>query len=158
MLDNNSDRILITPQGLMALKKELEELLKKRPYIVERVSESRQAGDLAENSEYTHAREDLGMIDGRIEELQSILARAKVVDNGHQNCSQVNFGCRVIVKNGQGKEIDFYIVGEWEADPASRKISYTSPLGQALLGKKVGDTIEMEAPVGKIVYLITKIE
>lgn len=156
-MDDNS-RILITPEGYEALKKELEELLKKRPEIVERVSEARQAGDLSENSEYTYAREELGMLDGRIEELKEVLSRAKLTKNDHKNCQQAGIGCRVTLSNGEGKEMVFTLVGDWEADPLNKKISYTSPLGQLLLGKKAGDKIEMEAPVGKIVYLITKIE
>jgi transcription elongation factor GreA len=157
-MNKNEDKILLTPQGLKALQEEYWELTEiKRPKIVERLSDSRQAGDLAENSEYIQAKEELSFIDGRIIELEEILKKAILIENDHQKCSQVSLGCRVTVKNSEGEHV-FWVVGEWEADPAQKKISYTSPLGKGLLGKKVGDEVEVEVPAGKLVYTITKIE
>jgi transcription elongation factor GreA len=158
MNDNDKDKVLFTPQGLEALKKECWELVEiKRPAAVERLSEARQSGDLAENSEYSQAKEELSFIDGRINELEEILKKAVVAEIDHQKCGQVGLGCKVTVKNSAGEDI-FWVVGEWEANPAQKKISYTSPLGKGLLGKKVGDEVEVEVPAGKLVYTITKIE
>jgi len=158
-MDSNGDRIFLTPQGWEALKKEYHQLVEvKRPKIVERLSDSRQAGDLAENSEYIQAKEELSFIDGRISELENVLNNAVVINNNHRNCRQVSLGCRVTVETSNKNNQVFWVVGEWEADPTSKKISYTSPLGKSLLGKKVGEAVEIEAPAGKIVYTITKIE
>jgi len=155
---DNKDKILFTAEGLEALKKEYRELVEvKRPLIVERLSEARLSGDLAENSEYTQAKEELSFIDGRISELEEILEKAVVTQTDHRKCCQVGLGCRVTVKNSEGEDV-FWVVGEWEADPAQKKISYSSPLGKGLLGKKVGDEVEVEVPAGKLVYTITKIE
>ena len=154
----DKDKILFTAEGLEALKKEYRELVEvKRPAVVERLSEARQSGDLSENSEYSQAKEELSFIDGRINEIEEILKKAVVAKNDHWQCDQVGLGCRVTVKNSEGEDI-FWVVGEWEANPAQKKISYTSPLGKGLFGKKVGDEVEVEVPAGKLVYTITKIE
>jgi len=155
---NDKDKILFTPEGLEALKKEYRELVEiKRPLVVERLSEARQSGDLSENSEYSQAREELSFIDGRINEIEEILKKAVVTKIDHRQCCEVGLGCRVTVKNSKVEDV-FWLVGEWEANPAQKKISYTSPLGKALLGKKIGDEVEVEVPAGKLVYTITKIE
>jgi len=155
---NNNKDFYLTKEGLESLKKELDELLnKKRPQLVKRVAEARNKGDLSENTEYTAAREDLSMLDGKIEELETIVSRAKLIEkNENGACEKVSLGCKVTVKvDKQTRE--FHVVGEWEADPANKKISHSSPLGQALLGKKKGEEVEVEAPAGKIVYTIKKI-
>lgn len=139
------------------LKKELNDLKKvKRPEVLDRVSQARAMGDLSENSEYTAAREELSLIDGRIEELDDMLKRAKIIeeDEGGQI---VRLGSKVNVLVGSKKEI-FTVVGEWEADPHDRKISHESPLGKALIGKAVGEKVEVDAPAGTIVYHIQNIE
>jgi transcription elongation factor GreA len=155
---DDKDKILFTSEGFEALKKEYRELVEvKRPAVVERLSEARQSGDLAENSEYIQAKDELSFIDGRISELEEILKKAVLARNDHQKCSQVSLGCKVSVKNSKGEEV-FWVVGEWEANPAQKKVSYTSPLGKSLLGKKVGDEVEVEVPAGRLVYIITKID
>jgi len=157
-MNTDKDKILLTHTGFEAIKKEYQELIEiKRPKIVERLADTRQAGDLAENSGYIQAREELSFIDGRIGELEEILKKAVLVENDHQKCYQVGLGCKVTVKNSSGEHV-FWVVGEWEADPVQKKISYTSPLGKSLLGKKVGEQVELEVPAGKLVYTITKIE
>jgi transcription elongation factor GreA len=147
----------LTKAGLEALKKELEELESaKRPRIVERLANARGQGDLSENSDYQSAKEELEFLDGRIDELIEVIKNASVVPstkNGHS----VNLGTKVTVKVN-GKQTIFDIVGEWEADPINKKISHDSPLGMALLGKKVGDKAEVEAPAGKLTYEILAIE
>lgn len=151
-------KIYVTKDGLAELKKEHEELKKvKRPEVLERVSQARAMGDLSENSEYTAAREELSLIDGRIEELSEILKMATLIDESKNKVAAVDLGCQVTVKI-DGKEEIFTVVGEWEADPRNKKISHESPLGKALMGKKVGESVEVEAPAGKISYHIKEIK
>ncbi len=149
-------QIYLTKDGLKDLEKELTELKdEKRPQLVKRVTAAREMGDLSENTEYAAVREELNMMDGRIEELEQIMSRAKVIQGCKAN-GQVSLGCKVtLVANGQTH--DYTVVGEWEADPMEKKISHSSPLGKALLGKKSGDEIELEVPAGKVVYEIKKI-
>ncbi len=146
----------MTKEGLAQLQAELDELVnKKRPEAVSRLAAARELGDLSENSEYAAAKQDLAFIDGRIAELEEILHGAKVVTT--HATGLVDVGCKVTLHvNGQ-KEI-FTLVGEWEADPMQKKISHESPLGKALLGKKVGDLAEVQAPAGKVNYKILNIE
>ncbi|KKQ42805.1 MAG: Transcription elongation factor GreA [Microgenomates group bacterium GW2011_GWC1_37_8] len=152
-------KIELTSQGAIELKKELDELVNiKRPKVVDRLSNARSQGDLAENSDYHNAKDELEFLDGRIEELEGVLKNAVVVKgNGNGKVHGVSLGTKVTVKSN-GQPHLFHIVGEWEADPAEKKISHTSPLGQALLGKKVGDKVEVEAPAGKVMYEILGIE
>lgn len=154
----DEDKIPLTDEGLKELKEEYQELTEiKRPEVVKRLARARDEGDLSENSGYTQAREELNFVDGRISELEEVISRARVIDqNGHKGCQEIGLGCQVTV-GVNGEEKIFHLVGEWEADPKSQKISHKSPLGQLLLGKKVGDEFELEAPAGKIVYSITKI-
>lgn len=152
-------KIFVTKQGLEELKNELKDLEKvKRPQVLERVSAARAMGDLSENSEYTAAREELSLMDGRIEELQEILKKAEIIEEkgSAKNSSQVELGSSVTVKIN-GKHEVFSLVGEWEADPHEKKISHESPLGQALLGKSVGEKVDVDAPAGKITYHIVEI-
>lgn len=154
----DENKIFLTREALENFKKEYEALTKvRRPRAVERVSESRVLGDLTENSDYTQAKQDLAFIDGRIAELEGIFAKVVLIDKGHKNCQKIDLGCKVTVELNGRKGV-FQLVGEWEANPASQKISHESPLGQALMGKKVGDKAEVEAPVGKIIYTILSIE
>ena len=147
---------MLTKAGLDQLKAEYEELLKvKRPAAVARLSDARDLGDLSENSEYAAAKQDLAFIDGRISELEEIIRSAKVVTNHGK--SHVDVGCKVTL-HVNGKQDVFTVVGEWEADPINKKISHESPLGKALLGKKVGEKVEVEAPAGKLHYKILHIE
>jgi len=153
---NNHD-VVLTKEGLNQLKQEFDKLVnQKRPEVVERVKNAREQGDLSENSEYTAAREELNFIDGRIIELEEIIKSAKLITN-HSRRSEVDLGCRVTLHVNGHKDV-FHIVGEWEADPKEKKISHSSPLGKALLGKKVGEKIEVAAPAGKLIYKILSIE
>lgn len=149
-------KVHLTLEGLKEIKNELDNLENdKRPKAVERVARARDFGDLSENSEYHQARDDLSFIDGRIEELQEIINKAQVIDN-RRSKSSVDVGCKVTL-SGNGKKHTYTVVGEWEADPKEKKISHQSPLGKALVGKKVGEEVEFEAPAGKILYKIHKI-
>ena len=153
-------QVFVTKEGLEDLKKEFEGLNNlKRPQVLERVSQARAMGDLAENSEYTAAREELSLIDGRIEELGEILKKVTLIEEKHtgKRNGTVQLGSVVSVTINGKKEI-FTVVGEWEADPHAKKISHESPLGRALMGKTRGEKIEVEAPAGKILYTITSIK
>ena len=163
MTQKQKNDFIFTNKGLEALKKELQILIdNKRPKIIERVSRARDFGDLSENAEYSNAREELALIEGRIDELENLISRAKVINSkqlkGSKNSvKEITIGCRVTITMN-GTENIFTVVGEWEADPMNKKISHNSPLGKALLGKKIGEQVEIEAPAGKVLYSIKKIE
>lgn len=144
-MNNNN----LTQSGLDTLKSELKQLVEvKRPKLVDRLSYARSQGDLSENSDYQSAKEELEMLDGRIDELTEVIKNAVIVDEKNT---------KITVKVN-GNEVIYYIVGEWEADPMNKKISDKSPLGMALLGKKKGDKVEVEAPAGKVIYEIVAVE
>lgn len=149
--------IQITQKGLEALKKELDELVSvKRPALVARLSNARAQGDLSENSDYQNAKEELEFLDGKIEELENVIKNSKIVKE-FSGGKGVNIGTKVTVRVN-GVKTTFEIVGEWEADIANKKISHTSPLGSALVGKDAGDRFEVEAPAGKIQYEVVSVE
>ena len=148
--------IKLTQEGLDELTKELDVLLNtKRPKLVSRLSYAREQGDLSENSDYQSAKEELEFLDGRIDELSGVVKTAVVAED--QKKGAIGVGTKITVKVN-GKEVVFNMVGEWEADPMNKKISESSPLGSALVGKKVGDKAEVAAPAGKVVYEIVSIE
>jgi transcription elongation factor GreA len=150
-------QVQLTKVGFDALQKELGELINvKRPRLVDRLANARSQGDLAENSDYANAKEELEFLDGRIDELNEVLKNAKIV-NGKCNGSGVSVGTKVTLRTN-GNKIVFEVVGEWEADPVNKKISPESPLGRALVGKKVGDKIEVTAPAGKVTYEVLAID
>lgn len=151
-----TDTIFLTKEGLEKLKKEYQELINiKLPGIIERVSRAREMGDLTENSDYQSACEEQSFMEDRINELSQVLYLAKIKKSKTKN--KVDIGSKVMLHDGK-KHHEFMLVGEWEADPVYKKISSRSPLGKALFGKKIGDKIEVEAPVGKIIYEVLKIE
>ena len=116
-------------------------------------------GDISENSEYTAAREELNLIDGRIEELSEIIKSANLIEERHASgkSATVQLGSAITLSVG-GKKEEFALVGEWEADPKNKKISHESPLGKALVGRAIGEKVEVEAPAGKVVYTIVSIK
>jgi transcription elongation factor GreA len=154
----DKSKLKLTKEGFEALKKELEELINvKRPKLVDRLSYARSQGDLSENSDYTNAKEELEFLDGRIEELTYVIENAIIAKNSNGNKNSiVDMGDKVTVKVNGGKH-EYHIVGEWEANPIQKKISATSPLGQALVGKKVGEKVAVEAPAGTVSYEIVSI-
>jgi transcription elongation factor GreA len=155
----DAKKIYLTKEGLEELKKEYDELSKKRrPQIVERLSSARDQGDLSENAEYQAAREELSFVDGRIDELEEVLKDVVIIEDKTKSRDKgVALGSKVTVKIDGTEEI-YTVVGEFEADPTDKKISHESPLGKALIGKDVGEQIEVEAPAGKIVYTIVRID
>lgn len=144
-----------TPQGLDKLKEELLELKEKRKYLAEKIAEAKELGDLSENAEYHAAKEEQGMNESRIIELENILKQAVVVEKDNKSdIAQV--GSKVNVKNSKF-QMEYEIVGSNEADPAKGKISNESPLGQALIGKKKNDVIKISTPRGEVAYTIVDI-
>lgn len=147
----------LTAQGLAELKKEYDDLVhKKRPEVVAQLTTAREMGDLSENAQYQAARDELSFMDDRISELEELLKQVSVIDDSKKITGVVTLGSTVTVTNG--KEEKYRIVGEWEADPRKKKISDQSPLGKALLGKKIGEKAVVSAPSGKIEYTIKAIE
>ena len=149
-------RIQLTQEGYHKLQSELDELKQeKRPDAVERLKKARAIGDLSENSEYAAAREHLAFIDGRIMEIETMLENANVISvSGKSN--EVALGSRVTVEFDNQKET-YQIVGEFEADPVNKKLSITSPIGQALVGKRKEEIVAVDTPSGKITYKIIDI-
>ncbi|OGC70222.1 transcription elongation factor GreA [candidate division WWE3 bacterium RIFOXYC1_FULL_39_7] len=148
--------LYVTKEGLAKLKNELKELIEeKRPEVARRIQNAREMGDISENAEYDAARQEQSYIEGRIAELEEVVKSSKVSDA--QKSDGVGIGSKVTV-HIEGDEETFHIVGAPEANPSEKKISHESPLGVALFGKKVGDLVEVEAPVGKLTYTIINIE
>lgn len=145
----------ITPEGLKKLKEELGELTNmKRREIAKRIHEAKELGDLSENAEYTEAKNEQAFIEGRILEIESIIRRATIIKQKTRNI--IDVGSKIKIQDGQ-KTKEYYIVGSNEADPQIGKISNESPIGQAFLGKKVGDIIEIEVPRGNKRFKIINI-
>lgn len=148
----------MTPLGYRALVDELKQLQETGlPQAIDRVAKAREFGDLSENAEYHSAKEDLAALEGRIEELKDIINRVNVVDVKKSGEEEVGIGS-VVTVTINGSHHEFSIVGEWEADPAAKKISHESPLGKALIGKRVGDIVEVEAPAGKVNYTVKNVK
>ncbi|MDP3974610.1 MAG: transcription elongation factor GreA [bacterium] len=146
----------LTKEGLEILQKELKDLIEdKKPKAIDRLQKARNMGDLSENSEYTSAKESLAIFEDRIFEIQETLKTAEVVEDRHNN-HEVSLGSNITVLSN-GVENNYHIVGEYEADPSTNKLSITSPIGKALLGKKTGESVEVEVPDGTILYKIIKI-
>ncbi|WP_028844316.1 transcription elongation factor GreA [Thermodesulfovibrio thiophilus] len=153
------DRIPITPAGYEKLQEELDRLIKiERPAIIKAIAEARAHGDLSENAEYHAAREKQSFIEGRIQELQAKLARLDVIDPSKINQNRVAFGAKVrIIDLETDEEKEFHLVGPDEADVKNGKISITSPVGKALVGKEVGDQVTIKAPARTFNYEIISI-
>lgn len=150
------NKIQFTLEGLEKLREEYEELKSvKHPKAVDRLSKARAMGDLSENSEYVAAKEDLDFLEGRLAELEHVLKNSYVSEtNGHRSTVEIGNTIKLKIDN---REETYHIVGEFEADPLKKKVSHTSPIGSALIGKKVGDTVTIEAPVGTLQYTIVEI-
>ena len=146
----------LTQQGVDELKKELEELMSLRPEIAGRIKTAREFGDLSENMEYSAARQDQERNEARMSEIQHILSNVQVITTP-KNDSKVVLGSTVELKSSGGKVKVFQVVGTVEADPLNGKISDESPIGQALMGKKEGETIEIKTPAETISYKIVDI-
>ncbi len=153
------DRIPVTPEGYEALNKELENLKRvERPKNIKAIEEARAHGDLSENAEFTAAKERQGFIEGRIGELGFKLANADVINIDNLPRDRAVFGTKVLLENlDTGEEVEYQLVGSDESDIANGRISVSSPLGKAILGKKPGDELTLEVPGGKRLYELVEI-
>lgn len=149
----------LTPEGAARLRAELEHLTTvKRVELAQRLREAIQMGDLSENADYIMAKEDQAFLEGRIQELEGVLRNATVVKNGDQLSNDViGVGCTVTVQEPGEQPEAFVIVGAKEADPRRNRVSNESPIGRALMGKRVGEVARAETPGGTLVLKIIKI-
>ena len=147
--------IALTPEGLAKVKAELEQLKTNgRKAVVSRIKAARELGDLSENAEYDDARNEQSFIEGRIQELEGTILHARVIQ--HHASSTVQFGSAVTVAI-DGDDETYEIVGATESDPTTGKISSESPIGSALMGRKVGETVTVKTPAGEFSSTIKKI-
>lgn len=150
----------ITKKGYEAVEAELSQLIKvDREEIKTAISEARELGDLKENAEYHSAKEKQALIEGRISQLQGVIASAKVVDPTSMKSERIVFGATVTLLDVEKDEsITYQIVGDIESDSSKGKISFQSPLGRALIGKEEGDSVIVKAPKGDVEYEVEEIE
>jgi len=151
----------MTAATLEELRDELKRKIEiERPALAARLKSAIELGDLTENAEYQSAKEEQGFLEGRIQELQEMINGAVIIEDNSSLCAEtVQLGCRVtVVEDGQDQAETFLIVGKVEANPREGKISNESPLGSALIGRKVGDIVRIATPEGEVVFTITQIE
>ena len=153
------DKFPLTKEGFTALEQELKNLKGvERPNIIAAIAEARSHGDLSENAEYSAAKEKQSFIEGRIQELEAVISRAQVIDPSLNKGDIVRFGAVVlVVDEDTDKESKYQIVGDYEADIEKNKMSLSSPLAKALIGKEVGDVAEYTAPGGKKSFEILEV-
>ena len=155
--------VILTPEGLEKLKAELEELTTtKRREVAERIKDAREYGDISENSEYDDAKTEQGLLERRISEIQRRIRNAKVVDPSEAQADAVDLGTRVTLKvvgsRGKKNERTFQIVGVNESDPTNGKLSHVSPVGRAVLKRRVGEKVTVSTPRGATEYEIVNVE
>jgi transcription elongation factor GreA len=148
----------LTPEGEAKLQAELQDLKgPKREELSQRLRSAIQMGDLSENADYHKAKEDQGFLEGRIQELEAILRNATIIEQT-QSSGVIFIGSHVTIQEGDFDPETYHLVGPTEADPRRGRISYESPIGRALMDKRVGDIAEADTPGGKIQFKILKIE
>lgn len=146
----------LTSEGVEELKKELDTLIAERGPIAERIRTAREFGDLSENAEYASAREEQGKVESRISEIENILMNVEVIKKPNGGSKKVQLGSKVVLKSGKNTK-EFEVVGTVEADPMNGRISDESPIGEALLGKNLGDDVEIKTPAETVTYKIDAI-
>ncbi|MBU1130031.1 GreA/GreB family elongation factor [Patescibacteria group bacterium] len=150
------NQTLLTQQGYQKLTRELQELKSKENRLISQIEEVAQPDESGEDGLATQLKEELVLINNKSEKLDAVLATAKII-SGNINTNQVQIGTKVKIKLAGKTEKEFSIVSKYEADPLQQMISDQSPLGQALLGKKINQTVDFEAPIGKLTYKIISI-
>lgn len=155
-----SDEILLSPQGAEKIKEKLNYLKNtRRRELAEKIRKARSLGDLSENAEYDAAKEEQGKMESKIAQLEATLKQARVVREEDVDTDRVNVGSQVTITDKElGETFIYTIVGATEADPARERISYQSPVGQALQGEKEGEEVEVRLPGGTATYVIEKVE
>src|SRR5437868_13966672 len=154
----SADKVPMLEDGHRKLNDELKRLKSERPEIVESIEAARAHGDLSENAEYHAAKERQGQIEATIADLEDRLSRAMVIDPTTLSGDKVVFGATVTLVDEDKKKVRYQLVGQTEADAKDGRISYNSPLGRALIGRQVGEDVEVSAPSGDRYYAIKKIE
>ncbi len=152
------EKVPMLAEGYEKLTAELKLLREERPRIVDAIEEARAHGDLSENAEYHAAKERQGQVEASIADLEDKVSRAQIIDPATLSGDKVIFGATVTLLDEDDKPVRYQIVGPTEADAKSGRISYSSPLGRALIGKKVDDEIEVTVPSGERFYVIQTIE
>jgi transcription elongation factor GreA len=148
----------VTIDGLIALQGELEELTTiKRPEVIARIKAARELGDLKENADYEAARKEQSFLEGRVLQLEQMIKYAVIIDTSGDPTSTVVMGSTVVVKTDRHGEETFQIVGSAEADALAGKISFTSPIGKALIGHRAGETVKVQVPAGSMDFKIVEI-
>ncbi|MCH8237990.1 MAG: transcription elongation factor GreA [Proteobacteria bacterium] len=152
------DKVPMTASGLAALEEELMRLREERPLISKAIGVAREHGDISENAEYHAAKERQGMVEARLKELEGVVSYAEVIDPSKLSGDVVKFGATVrVADESTDKESTYQIVGSYEADAAKGTLSVTAPLARALIGKTVGDSVEVVAPGGAKFYEIVEV-
>jgi transcription elongation factor GreA len=154
------EKVYLTTEGLEKLRQELDSLVnEKRPALADRLRHAIQQGDLSENADYQTAKEEQAFLEGRIQQIERMLLDAVIIQENQGPQERVSLGCRVtVVEEAEDYPEVFVIVGPAESDPANGRISNESPMGRALMERKVGDRVTVEAPSGEIMFKITAIE
>ena len=154
-----SDKVPMLVEGHRALTDEVKRLKTvERPAVIDAIEEARAHGDLSENAEYHAAKERQGHIEASIAEIEDRLSRAMVIDPSTLSGDKVVFGATVTLVDEEDKEVRYQLVGQQEADARVGRISYNSPLGRALIGREVGEEVEVTTPAGERYYEVAKIE
>ncbi|MFH1326403.1 MAG: transcription elongation factor GreA [Candidatus Falkowbacteria bacterium] len=154
-----SDQIVLTPEGKLKLEEELKNLKEvRRPEIIEKIEQAKELGDLSENAEYHDAKDQQGMIEARILEIEEIFKKAVITTGQEKATGKIQIGSSFVVEDSKGNQKELTLVGFNEADPANGRISNESPTGRAFIDKKQGDEVEVEAPRGIIKYKILEIK
>ena len=152
------EKVPMLAEGYERITADLKALRAERPQIVDAIEEARAHGDLSENAEYHAAKERQGQIEAQIAELEDRISRAQIIDPASLSGDRIVFGATVTLKDDDDKPVRYQIVGEIEADAKAGRISYNSPLGRALIGRSVGDEVEVVTPSGDKYYEIQKVE
>ena len=152
------EKVPMLAEGYERIAADLEVLRAERPKVVDAIEEARAHGDLSENAEYHAAKERQGQIEAQIADLEDRISRAQIIDPASLSGDRIVFGATVTLMDEDDKPVKYQIVGQTEADAKVGRISYNSPLGRALITRKVGDEIEVTVPSGDKFYLVHKIE
>ena len=152
------EKVPMLAEGYERITADLKAYRAERPKIVDAIEEARAHGDLSENAEYHAAKERQGQVEAQIADLEDRISRAQIIDPASLSGDRIVFGATVTLRDDDDKPVKYQIVGQTEADAKQGRISYNSPLGRALITRKVGDEIEVTVPSGDKFYLVEKIE
>lgn len=152
------DKMPMLVEGQRMLSLQLAALKAERPDVIDAIEEARAHGDLSENAEYHAAKERQGQIEAMIADIESKLSRATIIDPSELSGDKIVFGATVTLLDDDDKPVKYQIVGETEADAKVGRISYNSPIGRALIGRRVGDDVEVSVPAGDRYYQVSKLE